>query len=352
MPYIDPSGAAAPIIVRTSSPERRKNMPYHTDIPTKKYTHLLRPGFTVCVLFLVLLFCGGCSFHKEKEYTGYYVFCPDANETKVGFEKYTPSSRKRDDLVNEFLTKLQSEPRDIGLRKALPDDVTVDDFIFEDSGQLSLYLSSGYGQLKGVSEILRRAAIVKTLCQIRGVSSVQFYVSGQPLTDSNLDAIGYMTADSFIDNTGGETTYKQKATLNMYFSDKTGSHLVKVPVDITYDATIPLEQLAVEQLIRGPYSIDGVDPDEIKATIPEKTELNKISVKENTCYVDFSEEFLKKRTNISAETTIYSVVDTLAELSNINKVQFSINGEQVLLYNDTIDFGSAFERNLDIVVQE
>jgi germination protein M len=65
--------------------------------------------------------------------------------------------------------------------------------------------------------------------------------------------------------------------------------------------------------------------------------------------VDFSEEFLEKRTNVSAEATIYSVVNTLVELSNINKVQFSINGEQVLLYNDTIDFGSAFERNLDLV---
>ena len=327
------------------------NMSYLTDI-TNKNAHLLRQSLSLCVLFLVLLVCGGCSLHKEKEYTGYYVFYPDAKETKVGYEKYTPSFRKRDDLVNEFLKRLQSEPKDIGLRKAIPDDVTVDEFMFEDSGQLTLYLSSGYGKLKGVSEILRRAAIVKTLCQIRGVSSVQFYVSGQPLTDSNFDAVGYMTADTFIDNTGGETTYKQKATLNMYFSDKTGNNLVKVPVDITYDATIPLEQLAVEQLIRGPYSIDGTDPDKIKATIPEKTQLNKISVKENTCYVDFSEEFLKKRTNISAEATIYSVVDTLAELSNINKVQFSINGEQVLLYNDTIDFGSAFERNLDIVDQE
>ncbi len=326
-------------------------MSYLTDI-TNKNAHLLRQSLSLCVLFLVLLVCGGCSLHKEKEYTGYYVFYPDAKETKVGYEKCTPSFRKRDDLVNEFLKRLQSEPKDIGLRKAIPDDVTVDEFMFEDSGQLTLYLSSGYGKLKGVSEILRRAAIVKTLCQIHGVSSVQFYVSGQPLTDSNFDAVGYMTADTFIDNTGGETTYKQKATLNMYFSDKTGNNLVKVPVDITYDATIPLEQLAVEQLIRGPYSIDGTDPDKIKATIPEKTQLNKISVKENTCYVDFSEEFLKKRTNISAEATIYSVVDTLAELSNINKVQFSINGEQVLLYNDTIDFGSAFERNLDIVDQE
>mgnify|MGYP000644839143 CR=1 FL=1 len=54
-------------------------MPISTDT-TSKNIHLLRLGFCACVLFLVLLFCGGCSFHKEKEYTGYYVFCPDANE--------------------------------------------------------------------------------------------------------------------------------------------------------------------------------------------------------------------------------------------------------------------------------
>jgi germination protein M len=312
--------------------------------------HCLKKGILLAgFVGVAAVFCSSCSFQKEQEYTGDYIFCPDANETKVGYVTYTPKAEDRDDLVEEYLKQLQTEPGDIELRRALPEDVVVDEYMFDDAGQLTLYLSSGYSKLKDVSEILHRAAIVKTLCQIEGVDGVQFYVAGQPLTDSNLNAVGYMTADSFIDNTGGETTYKQKATLNMYFSDSTGRSLVKVPVDITYDATIPLEQLAVEQLIKGPYSIDGVDPDEVEATIPEKTELNKISVKENTCYIDFSEEFLEKRTNVSAETTIYSVVNTLVELSNINKVQFSINGEQVLLYNDTIDFGSAFERNLDIV---
>ena len=46
---------------------------------------------------------------------------------------------------------------------------------------------------------------------------------------------------------------------------------------------------------------------------------------------------------------IYSVVNTLVELSTINKVQFSIDGEQVLTYNDSVNFGESFERNLDIV---
>ena len=69
--------------------------------------------------------------------------------------------------------------------------------------------------------------------------------------------VGIMTADSFIDNTGGVSDYKQKATLNMHFSDETGNSLVIIPV-ITYDATIPiLNNLAIEQLISGPYTIDG-----------------------------------------------------------------------------------------------
>ena len=312
-------------------------------------SHTLRV-FCTCFVFLAgcLLFVG-CSDKEEQEYNGYYVFCPDTNETKVGYEKYTPKAEDDDKMVDEFLKQLKKEPEDISLKKAIPDDVWIDEYIFDDDGLLTLYFTSGYGKLNGVTEILRRAAIVKTLCQIEGVDSIQFYVAGQPLTDSNLSAIGYMTADSFIDNTGGETTYKQQATLNMYFSDNTGRSLVKMPVDITYDATIPLEQLAIEQLINGPDSIDGMDQENLFPTIPAGTQLNKISVKENICYVDFSPAFLKKRTSVSAEATVYSVVNTLAELSDINKVQFSINGEQVLLYNDTIDFGSTFERNLDIV---
>ncbi len=303
---------------------------------------------------LVLLICCvsliGCSKENDtKEYKGSYIFCLDTNETKVSYEKYTWKSDGIRSRIDECLEELQKDPSDISMKKAFPDDVRVDDYVLEGNGQLTLYFNSGYNNLDGVSEILRRAAIVKTLCQINGVETVQFYVSGQPLTDSNSEAVGFMTADSFIDNTGGETTYKQQATLNMYFSDYTGKSLVEVPVDITYDATIPLEQLAIEQLIKGPYSIDGVKEDEVLPTIPEGTLLNKITVKENTCYVDFSSEFLEKRRNISEEVAIYSIVNTLAELSNINKVQFSINGEQVLLYNDSIDLGAVFERNLDLV---
>jgi germination protein M len=165
-----------------------------------------------------------------------------------------------------------------------------------------------------------------------------------------MSAIGFMTADTFIDNTG-ETAYTQTATLNMYFSNQSGTGLVKIPVKVTYDAAIPIEQLTMEQLIKGPDVIAEGEKRQLLKTIPDGTKINKISVKENTCYLDLSSDFLEKRSNVSDDVTIYSVVNTLVELSNINKLQFSIDGEQVLLYDDRVSFGEPFESNLDIVTQ-
>ncbi len=287
--------------------------------------------------------------HHNREYQGYYIFCVDSNETKVQYERYTPKTEETEKLIAEFLDQMQTEPKDISMKKAIPDNVNVDEYTLSATGELTLYLDSAYGNYTGVNEILRRASIVKTLCQISDVESVQFYVAGQPLTDSNSNAIGFMTADTFIDNTGGEAVYQQNAVLNVYFASEDGEALEMVPVQIIYDATIPLEQMTIEQLMKGPESIKGIDQNHVLPTIPDGTILNSVTVKEHTCYVDFSNEFLDKRDDILPEVAIYSVVNTLTELATVNKVQFSIDGEQVLLYNDVINFGDVFERNLDLV---
>ena len=314
-----------------------------------------RSRISICCRFFLILFLvtfvlfvlSSCS-NKNEEYKGYYVFGIDTNETKVSFEKYTPIASDTEGLIEEFIDKMKNEPSDISIKKAIPDDVILDDYDVSISGELSLYFNSSYGNYNGVSEVLRRAAIVKTFCQIPEINGVQIYVAGQPLTNSNMEAVGMMTDDAFIDNTGGESIYKQKTTLTMYFSNRAGSRLVEVPVDITYDAAIPLEQLAIEQLIKGPKSIKGIDDKKILPTIPDGTRLNKITIKEKTCYVDFSAEFLNKIKSITVDVAIYSVVNTLVELPTINKVQFSIDGEQVLTYNETVNFGEIFERNLDL----
>ena len=303
----------------------------------------------VCFITMTLILTG-CKSKKSKEtYNGYYIFGINATETKVSYEKYKPKSDSSLRLIDEFIKKMQQEPHDLSMKKAIPDDVKIDDSVLTGSGELSLYLNAAYSNYTGTAEILRRAAIVKTLCQIPDVKAVEFYVAGQPLTNSKMETIGLMTSDLFIDNTDGEKSYKQQATLNIYFADSSGTSLIKEPVKIQYDATLPLEELAVRQLIKGPSTVKNINSEKLLPTVPRGTILNKITTKENTCYIDFSDDFLKKPNNITDEVAIYSVVNTLIELPTITKVQFTINGEQVLIYNDKINFGDAFKRNLDIV---
>ncbi|MCD7826574.1 MAG: GerMN domain-containing protein [Clostridiaceae bacterium] len=312
---------------------------------------LFRLTGVFCILFFLCFSVSGCEKESEKDYDGYYIFCLDTNETKVGQEKYTPEYQSGENLIDELIACMQDEPQDISLKKAIPDNVKIDEYTVNSTGDLSLYFSASYSNFTGVSEILRRAAIVKTLCQIPDVSSVEFYVAGQPLTDNNLNAIGFMTADSFLDITG-ENAYTQTTTLALYFADENGTSLVQLPVETTYDASIPLEQLVMEQLAAGIGQIKGTNTEKLQDTIPSGTKINTISVKEKICYLDLSSEFLDKRDGITGEVAIYSVVNSLTALPAINKVQFSIDGEKVLLYDDTINLGEVFECNYDLITNE
>ncbi|HBZ63279.1 MAG TPA: hypothetical protein DEO89_01415, partial [Lachnospiraceae bacterium] len=53
--------------------------------------------------------------------------------------------------------------------------------------------------------------------------------------------------------------------------------------------------------------------------------------------------------DVSSGVVVYSIVNTLCELSDVSKVQFTIDGEQQETYGDIKNFTGSFERNLDMV---
>ncbi len=310
-------------------------------------------GCALCALLLLTSFiscaAASCGRGVKDKYDGYYVYGIDANERKIVYEKYSPSAKGTKGLVDEFIRQLAAEPDEVNMKKAIPDDVSIDEYVISEMGNVILYFDSSYSNYTGTPEILRRAAVVKTLCQIPGVTGVQFFVAGQPLTDSNMDAIGIMTAEDFVDNTDDESLYAVSVPITVYFADYKGTRLARMSAEARYDASIPLERLAIEILIKGPYSIEGINKKSVLPTMPEGVKLNKMTIKENTCYIDLSSEFLNKRKSITADVAIYSVVNTLVEFSGVNRVQFLIDGKQVLEYNGEENFGEPFERNLDLV---
>ena len=46
---------------------------------------------------------------------------------------------------------------------------------------------------------------------------------------------------------------------------------------------------------------------------------------------------------------IYSITNSLVELSSVNKVQISVNGKTDLIFRETFNLANMYERNLDLV---
>lgn len=323
-----------------------------------KMIHKDRMGRKILVLLLLVCLClaAGCSageppqeFPEESpektESQGLKLYYLNDDRTKVLSMPYEIKGYALTTKISNMLTALEAVLWTQEELDVLADKNPIVGFEVKPDELLSLQFAADYSMVHTTTSVLRRAAIVKTLCQLDGISAVEIYLGAQPLLHSNGKPVGMMRAENFVDSTGENTEFYQEENVTVYFADETGEKLLASNLKIIYDGTVPTERLVVQQLLEGPVTQGK------QATIPGGTVLNRIAVKNGVCYVDFSEEFLEKRDGISAQVTVYSVVNSLAELSGIYKVQILINGESKKNYYN-MDFSVALERNLDIVEGE
>ena len=307
--------------------------------------------YLFCLIFLVFIInISGCNnqvkeqiLEDESYYKIYYV---NNLEDKLVSEDYFAKEDKTDKLVKELIGRLTSIPDGITLKKPIPDEVKIKGIKIKDNC-VTINFSETYKQITGISEILRRACVVKTLCQIDGINKVEYTIEDQPLMYSELNPVGAMSADDFIDNTGGETTYYQNVQVSLYYTDLEGKKLFQTRHNVEFDGTISLEELVVRQLLAGPLEDDKLSP-----VLPAGTKINKVSLKDGICYVDFSKEFLEGRDGVSDDVIVYSVVNSLSDIGNVSKVQFWIDGKPVSSYRETVQIDLPIERKFDIIAED
>ena len=68
--------------------------------------------------------------------------------------------------------------------------------------------------------------------------------------------------------------------------------------------------------------------------------------------MDLDEKFEKDPYKVTAETAIYSIVNSLTDLVDVNKVQISVNGKTNIKFMDTMNLSNTYERNLEIIDKE
>lgn len=300
--------------------------------------------FYILIGILMLFSFAGCSSKEEaSEDDGqYYLYYMNKNGVRLEKEEVDLDDGTVNAMVAEFISLLEKEADDVNFRKAKPDNLKIKSYSME-NGLLSIYFDADYYEMSNVREIFCRAAIVKTMTQIEDVVGVSFYVSDQPLVDKAGNPVGIMTKDAFIDDADKNMKSYQKASLTLFFASSDGTKLMEEDREVLYTSNTSIEKLVIDQLMKGP------NDEELLRTIPENANLISVSTKDGTCFVNFDEKFLDAIPGIAETIQIYSIVNSLSELPNINKVQFTINGSSTGVLRENISLDAPFERNLDLV---
>lgn len=299
------------------------------------------PAFILCMLCMTS--CGARETEDGREYDIYYL---NREETKIVRESRTLEEKEGQAAQTEALLEaLAQAPRDASLKASVGTSVLVEGYQVEE-GQLNLDMDESYKKLPATTEVLMRAALVRTLSQVDGINHVLMTVEGQSLTDGSGTAVGPMTADTFIDNAGEEINAYEMVTLRLYFANEAGDRLIETNRTVVYNSNISMERLVVENLVKGP------EGDEAHPVINSATKVQGVTVKDGICYVNLDDAFLTQIYNVTADVVIYSLVNSLAELPNVNKVQIAVNGKTDLVFRESFNLANIYERNLEITRTE
>lgn len=291
------------------------------------------------LLLVAILSFSACGEEEVNEDDVYQVYYVSNSETKVEMHEYVMKSEISDAMLDELIKCLSTMPDKLEYKAPFAMGFDLLEYEAED-GKVMLDVSEAYLDLPIMTEVLVRAAIVRTLTQLDGITYVGITVAGNQLFDGTGELVGWMSADQFIDNDGNEINTYELVKVKLYFANETGDKLIAAYREKHYSTNVALERFVVEELIAGPSGqIAGLYP-----SINPQTKIINVMTKDGICYVNLDASFLTVVNNVSTEVAVYSIVNSLVELSNVNKVQILIDGQIPSSFS-----ASTFERNLDYV---
>ncbi|HOQ08304.1 MAG TPA: GerMN domain-containing protein [Clostridiales bacterium] len=145
-----------------------------------------------------------------------------------------------------------------------------------------------------------------------------------------------------------------KTPLRLYFANEDNT---KLKLEIRYvdstdlnDDVSNLATAIVNELIKGPS-----DEKLFRRTVPAEAKLRSpVSIKNKVATVDFSKEFKTKHPGgkDAEKMTIYSIVNSLTELEEIEKVKFLIEGKEQREFMGNFKFDALFPRSPQLISKD
>lgn len=259
---------------------------------------------------------------------------------------YPVNSYSKKQNIKNMLIELQAGLEKTDLLPSIPSQLVMNRIDYNQEEQSAVIdFDKQYEELNSNEAVMLRASIVLSLTELDYINSVKLTVDGQPILDSNGKAIGQMTKQDIVIGVEDYLLTTETHVLTLYFANEDRKALKTEKRIVDIEGGKPLQQVVMEELMKGPKS------DDLNKTIPEATKIIEIIVKDGICYVDLSDKFLQNplKGGLDEKLTLYSIVNSLTELSDINQVQFLIQGEKQQKYKSIQEFNKLFSRDLDMV---
>ncbi|MBQ8541013.1 MAG: GerMN domain-containing protein [Clostridia bacterium] len=294
------------------------------------------------MLALALCFmCTACFNSTETKSINIYFKSAETNELSVNEIKYS-GSQNTVDMANFALSHLISGPDDSDFVKTLPENTNLLSLTVKDS-VANVDFSEDFATYTGIDELLARFSVVRTLCDIPGISKVSITVKGMPLISNTTgNEVGVLSKKDIV--LGVDVVDDVTTTITMYFATSNGINLKAETRNVKTQNTISIEKTIMTELLKGPSS------HELSSVLPAGVKVLNVETKDSVCYVNLSEDFVSKFAGGSGMLTVYSVVNSLCSLESVQSVQILIEGEKGAEFGNFV-FDEPIYPNMDIVVK-
>ena len=95
--------------------------------------------------------------------------------------------------------------------------------------------------------------------------------------------------------------------------------------------------------------VAGPTTSKARATLPSATTIVNVTVAGGVCYVNVDYSFQDQDQELLEEIVLYAIVNSLTELTNVNKVQLSINGDTKGYCRYTYELSKMYEKNMSLL---
>lgn len=286
------------------------------------------------IMLINLAACSDLSKDSENILTVYYLNTAGYEFDGSYIKTYDYQMQPGNDLINNALELLGTPPKNTAYTSSLVKGTRVYSYSL-DQGNIEVTLSPAYLLLNDLEKTLIKCCLALTLCGIAEIENVDIYVDGK-LMDSDINENIMIVADA--------ATNEFEKQINLYFPQKDNMYLQAERRVLTVGRDKPLAEYVMEELLKSTQN------EELKASVPEGTKLLSAVVRNGVCTVDLSGEFVENRPRSASEQrlTVYSIVNSLTNLENTEKVIFRIDGMKAEGY-EYIDIGDTFSAFEEIV---